>query len=311
MNSKHGQLVSIIISTYKGGELLQRAIDSLANQSDQGFETIVVNDCSPCEITNAVCKRFEQEGVAQVIWRKENGGLSAGRNAGIKAATGEIIAMLDEDDELPETAIEKIRRCFEENPQADFVFGNYFHVNVDTGDRQIVDTLELSNSDGWLIPKCLMNKWIMLGHSPCRKRVWEAIGGYRQCYSYDFQDGDFWMRAMDHGFRGKHTSAVIYQWNQADSGMCAGNVPRMKYFMSRNLYYYEKLGEREDLWGKLIFHYLDHRKEPVTRSEAREVWKYLIPRRIERFPLFIKFSMIIAMPLSLDKTLIGNSSEVS
>jgi len=300
------ELISIVISTYKGGELLQRAIDSLARQTDRGFETIVVNDCSPCEITNAVCRRFEQEGVARVIWREKNGGLSAGRNTGIKAAKGDIVAMLDEDDELPETAIAEIRNCFEKNPQADFIFGNYIRVDVDSGERQIVDAGELCDEDGWLIPKRLMRNWIFLGHSPCKKKVWEGIGGYRQCYSYDFQDGDFWMRAMDYGFRGIHTPALIYQWNQAGSGMCNRNVPRMRYFMSRNLQYYERLGEQKQLWQKLIFHYLDNRKDPDTRAEAREVWGYLFPKCLDRVPLFIKFSIIISLPLLLDKLLIGD-----
>ena len=312
MSSSSAALISVIISTWKGGELLQRAIDSLASQTDRGFEIIVVNDCSPCETTNAVCRRFEQEGVARVIWREKNGGLSAGRNSGIKAAKGEIVAMLDEDDEFPKTAIADIRTAFEQHPEADFVFGNYIHVDVDTDKEKIVNTSELCNAEGWLIPKLLMKKWILLGHSPCKKYVWESIGGYQQRYSYDFQDGDFWMRAMDHGFCGMHTPAIIYQWNQAQSGMWNTiTKPRLNYFESRNLYYYENLGEQDYLWDKLISHYLDHRRDPVARSEAREVWRYLIPRRFDRLQLFLKFSIIIAMPLAWDKALIGNAGKTS
>lgn len=299
-----GELISVVISTYRGGELLQRAINSLSKQTDQGFETIVVNDGSPCDITNTVCRRFEQEGVARVIWRKKNGGLSAGRNSGIKAAKGDLLAMLDEDDELPVDAIAAIRSCFAANPEADFVFGNYIRVDVDTGERQIVDCGVLCDEHGWLSPKRLIDKWIFLGHSPCRKRVWKAIGGYRQCFSYDFQDGDFWMRALDHGFRGVHTPALIYQWNQARSGMCYRNVPRMRYFKSKNLRYYEKLGEQEDLWINLILHYLSNRKDLTVRSEAREVWSSLFPRRVERIGLFIKFSIIIFLPVSWANLLI-------
>ncbi|EAU54526.1 glycosyltransferase family 2 protein [Mariprofundus ferrooxydans] len=309
MPSSSTELISVIISTYKGGELLQRAIDSLAGQTDRGFETIVVNDCSPCETTNAVCRRFEEQGVARVIWRAKNGGLSAGRNAGIKAAKGEIVAMLDEDDEFPQTAIADIRAAFEKHPEADFVFGNYIWVDVDAGNRHIIDTSVLCDKNGWLVPKRLVENWIMLGHSPCRKKLWRAIDGYRQCYSYDFQDGDFWMRALDRGFRGMHTPAKIYQWNQAGTGMCSGNEPRMRYFMSRNIRYYEGVGEQKQLWGKLVFHYMVNRNDPVVRAEAREVWRYLLPRELSRVAVFMKFSMLIALPLFLDKLLFGRSKE--
>jgi len=68
---------------------------------------------------------LKQEKKARIIWYKKNGGLSAARNSGYEAMRGDICAPLDADDTLPQGAIAAIRKGFRENPEVDFVFGNY------------------------------------------------------------------------------------------------------------------------------------------------------------------------------------------
>jgi glycosyltransferase involved in cell wall biosynthesis len=47
--------ITIIITCYKEGELLRRAVASVANQTMQGFSILLINDCSPDALTNAIC----------------------------------------------------------------------------------------------------------------------------------------------------------------------------------------------------------------------------------------------------------------
>ena len=74
--------ITVVVSCFKEGELLRRAIESLSRQSDRDFETVVVNDAATDQATNAVCRELESEGRARMIWRERNGGLSAARNTG-------------------------------------------------------------------------------------------------------------------------------------------------------------------------------------------------------------------------------------
>ena len=92
-------LVSVVIPTYNRCEWLSRAIDSVLGQTYTRFELIVVDDGSTDE-TSDLLKAYGRN--IRVI-RQENTGVSGARNAGIRTARGELIALLDSDDSwLPE-----------------------------------------------------------------------------------------------------------------------------------------------------------------------------------------------------------------
>ncbi len=88
-------LVSVIIPTYNRVKTIERAVNSVLAQTWTEQEVIVVDDGSTDQ-TGEILKVYGDK--IRVI-RQQNGGVSAARNAGIKAATGEIISFLDSDDE--------------------------------------------------------------------------------------------------------------------------------------------------------------------------------------------------------------------
>jgi glycosyltransferase involved in cell wall biosynthesis len=94
-------MVSAIIPTHHRTDLVQRAVHSVLNQTYSNLEVIVVID-GPEPNTAEVLEAF-QEPRLRVIALEKNGGLSAARNTGIRAARGEWVGLLDDDDEwLPE-----------------------------------------------------------------------------------------------------------------------------------------------------------------------------------------------------------------
>jgi glycosyltransferase involved in cell wall biosynthesis len=88
-------LVSAIIPTYNRAHTIRRTVDSVLAQTWKEMEIIVVDDGSTDE-TNEILKPY---GDKIRLIRQPNGGPSAARNTGIKAASGEIISFLDSDDE--------------------------------------------------------------------------------------------------------------------------------------------------------------------------------------------------------------------
>lgn len=91
--------VSVIIPTYNRAYCLAEAIESVLSQTFQDFELIVVDDGSTDATARIICSYKER---LRYI-RQDNAGVSAARNAGIRAATGDWIAFLDSDDQwLPE-----------------------------------------------------------------------------------------------------------------------------------------------------------------------------------------------------------------
>lgn len=87
--------VSVVIPTYDRAELVVRALHSVLAQTRPPDEVIVVDDGS----TDDTVERIRAQFPTVRLLAQPNRGVSAARNTGIRAATGEWIALLDSDDE--------------------------------------------------------------------------------------------------------------------------------------------------------------------------------------------------------------------
>lgn len=119
--------VSVIITTYKRSEFLERAVQSVLNQTYQNYEIIVVDDnnanSSYREETKKRMAPFLNSPKVKYIKHDINKNGACARNTGIKNATGDFITFLDDDDVYLPTRIEKTIRCLKNTP--DDVIGCY------------------------------------------------------------------------------------------------------------------------------------------------------------------------------------------
>jgi len=88
--------VSFVIAAYNAADTIRRAIDSALAQKGVDVEVIVVDDCSKDE-TCAVVEELADPRV-RLLRLDENRGPGGARNAGLEAARGDWIAILDADD---------------------------------------------------------------------------------------------------------------------------------------------------------------------------------------------------------------------
>ena len=87
--------VSVILPTFNRASTLRRAVGSVLAQSWSEFELIVVDDGS----TDGSGDGLESLDPRICVVRRENGGVSAARNSGLRQAGGDLIAFIDSDDE--------------------------------------------------------------------------------------------------------------------------------------------------------------------------------------------------------------------
>jgi GT2 family glycosyltransferase len=83
--------VSVVVCAYNADDTLDDCLDSLGRLTYPDFEVIVVNDGSR-DATGDIARRYPVR-----LIEVPNGGLSAARNIGLSAATGEIVAYTDAD----------------------------------------------------------------------------------------------------------------------------------------------------------------------------------------------------------------------
>ncbi|MDR0757475.1 MAG: glycosyltransferase [Tannerella sp.] len=106
---------SVIVPVYNRPDEVSELLESLAGQTDTGFETIIVDDGSsvPCR---EVCRRFEERLHLKYFF-KSNSGRSDTRNFGMRNAAGNYFIVFDSDCIMPPRYIATVRQ----NLQNDYV----------------------------------------------------------------------------------------------------------------------------------------------------------------------------------------------
>lgn len=98
-------LISIIIPAFNSGKWIEKCLNSVISQTYQNFECIVLDDGSTDGCGQIIDNYSKKDCRIRVI-HKQNEGLSATRNRGLKEAKGEWISIIDSDDWMDSNFIE-------------------------------------------------------------------------------------------------------------------------------------------------------------------------------------------------------------
>lgn len=115
--------VSVIVAAYNAEKYVTETLESIANQSIDDYEIIVVNDGST-DRTIDILRDYESRYANMTVIDKENGGPSSARNCGLDIAKGDYVYFFDADDVLEIDALEKLYDRAKEK-RADLVIAKY------------------------------------------------------------------------------------------------------------------------------------------------------------------------------------------
>lgn len=109
---------SVVIAAYNASGTIRAALKSCLSQSLPAFEIIVVNDASTDD-TAAIVQEFSP--MVKLISFTQNKGVSAARNAGWEAASGDYVAFLDSDDIWHFEKLFWVNESLKSNPSVHFI----------------------------------------------------------------------------------------------------------------------------------------------------------------------------------------------
>ncbi len=266
---KSNEKVSIVIVCYNEGKLLQRALDSVFAQTDKDFELVVVKNASPCAETLRICRELEGRAHVRVEYRQTNEGNVAARNYGFQIAEGDLLISLDGDDVLPPDVVSTVKEAFAAHPEADYIFGDYRLINVDTGESKVMDCSVMVDDQGWLIGRRFAEGKMFHGTTPCRRSTWLRVGGYRGSL-YGWQDVEFWMRVIASGARGFYVNQVLYEWYRTSKGVNA-STPTFRYWEVNllNREFHQKFGD----WSMICEGFLNYASNEFLDPKARQLMR--------------------------------------
>ncbi len=125
--------VSIIVVTYNSSKYVLETLESVRKQTYQNIELIITDDCS-LDNTLEICndwiednkKRFVR---TKVISAKQNTGIPANCNRGVRNSEGQWVKLIAGDDMLLKSCIEDNVEYVYENPSAKFVVSDLLEIN--------------------------------------------------------------------------------------------------------------------------------------------------------------------------------------
>ena len=118
---------------YNSEKFIDRAIQSLLNQTYKNFEIILVNDCSTDQ-TLLVCEKYIKNNI-KLLDLDKNLGVSNARNIGLQNAKGEYVLFLDSDDWLDRNTLYLLNENIKNSDM--LVYGVVYNRN----DKQVVQPL--------------------------------------------------------------------------------------------------------------------------------------------------------------------------
>lgn len=141
--------ISIIVPVYNVEAYIERCIRSVMNQTyDGALECLLVNDCGTDNsmlIVRTLVAEYDGAIAFHEVPHLNNRGLSAARNTGINAATGDYLFFLDSDDAIPSDCLEKLARPVIEDPTVEMVMGN--REIISDGSPSSPETVKLCEAD--------------------------------------------------------------------------------------------------------------------------------------------------------------------
>ncbi len=199
-------LVSIIVPSYNYGHFIEMTLDSVAAQTYEEIECVVVDDGSTDDTVERVARFVERDKRFLYLY-KTNEGLGAAQNTGIMNSRGEYLQFLDSDDLLESEKVSQQVEFLENHPDIDIVYGGAFYFLSDDMDRTLVPKCgnpadgfpKLSATDEQTLLK-LIDQPMPVNTALVRRRVIEDVGLFETAIR-QVEDWDFWIRCAARGKR--------------------------------------------------------------------------------------------------------------
>ncbi len=108
------ELISVIVPVYNVERYLEKCVESVCRQTYKNLEIILVDDGST-DRSGEICDALSKTDARIKVIKKENGGLSDARNAGMEIASGKWWIFVDSDDYIAPNTVETMLRAAVEN----------------------------------------------------------------------------------------------------------------------------------------------------------------------------------------------------
>ena len=217
-------LVSIVVLCHNYARFLPEAIESALAQDYPELELLVVDDGSTDDSLE-VGRRYEDR--ARVL-TQQNRGLARTCNRGAQEANGELFLFLSADDRLDPRYVSELAAALEREPDAAFAYCAARLFGAESG---------MMPSRPFSAFSLIRGRNYVNASALTRRAAYLETGGYPEDLGEGaFDDWDFWLTMVEHGYRGTYVPKPLLHWrrhtagskNPASRGVAEAETERVK-----------------------------------------------------------------------------------
>ncbi|MEF2147677.1 glycosyltransferase family 2 protein [Aquilutibacter rugosus] len=205
---KHTPKISVLIPVYNSPEKwLRMCIESVLGQIYGNWELCIADDNSTSPHIKRVLEEYRQrDSRIKVIYRTSNGHISKCSNSALELATGDFVALLDNDDELPPDALYEIAKAVNAHPEWKLIFSD--EDKIDENGRRYDPYFKSDwNYDLFLSHNCISHLGVYL------TELIRSLGGFAVGMEGS-QDWDLALRCVEKLKPAEigHIPRILYHW---------------------------------------------------------------------------------------------------
>jgi O-antigen biosynthesis protein len=241
----YNPLISIIMPVYNPPQkFLEECIDSILKQTYQNFEICIADDASPKPYVKEILEKYKSKDPrVKVIYREKNGNISAATNSALTIATGEYIALVDNDDLLTPNALYENVYVLNKNKNIDLLYSD--EDKLDLNGKRCLPHFKADWS-----PDTLLSINYITHFTVIRRSIVNEIGGFRtKCDGA--QDYDIVLRATEKIKPENiyHIPKILYIWRMSETST-ALDIESKSYAFEAGRLALEDALKRRNIKGK-------------------------------------------------------------
>lgn len=201
--------ISVVIPAYNEERCLGACLTALNEGSEKPFEIIVADGDS----TDGTARLARENGAVVVPNEKRHA--AGGRNAGVRAARGDIIAFIDADCVPDKAWLAEIHRAFEEDDIDGL--GTYIepaepeNLCEEFWGRVSLQILMSYGSEPYYVTEKTLNTAFITASCAYKRDLLEKLNGFSDFFANNAEDIDFCWRALDAGAKLKYVPSARIQ----------------------------------------------------------------------------------------------------
>jgi len=223
--------ISTVTPAYNAADCIAGTLESILAQTLPPHEVIVVDDGS----SDRTCDVVSSFGDRVRLIRQENGGPNAARNTGIRAATGDWIALIDADDLWKPEKLER---------QSAYMNGEFGVVCCEFANYPAT-----ISADEITFEHLMRSNHVGTSTAAFRKSIWAELNGFEEDRRFiGAEDYNFWLRTTHAGHRIKRLNEGLAMYTPAE-GSLSGQYAKV---IAAELFNLDQLAATLDLPTDLV-----------------------------------------------------------